>query len=142
MAHSLHADRTRRRRLTPVSVAVMMTLATGGLIALTSPASANPADVPAAFSQSTPGAFGGTVSDGVCEVEVTARGGAGGSVITGVENTNGAGAVISATYPVVPGQDFTGYVGGGGQPSTGAAGQPGNGGPIAGVGGEGNPGSS
>ena len=85
----------------------------------------------------TPGAFSVTAPAGVCEVKVTARGGAGGSVVTGVSNTNGAGANIVVSYPVSAGQVFTGTVGQGGKPSTGSSGLPGAGGPTPGVGGTG-----
>lgn len=136
------SGRSRGRRALGALTALGAASATLALTSGQTTASANPAADAATVVRSTTGAFSGLVPDGTCRVVVTARGGAGGSVILGLPDTNGAGAVISATYPVTPGQPYAGYVGGGGQPSTGASGQAGNGGPIAGLGGQGDPGST
>jgi len=111
-------------------VASSLVVGVGTLTA--APAAAADADV---FT--TPGGFSVTAPEGVCAVTITARGGAGGSVVSQIADTNGAGAVISVTYPVVEGQVFTGTVGDGGKPSTGGGGYAGNGGPTPGVGGSG-----
>lgn len=134
--------RARARGRAVLTAAAITGLVSATLVTSAAPVGANPAPDPTTRTISTPGSFTGIVPDGACEVRVTARGGAGGSVIQGVANTNGAGATVSATYPVVPGQPYTGYVGGGGQPSTGAGGQAGNGGPNPGVGGAGDPATS
>src|SRR5690606_39393083 len=112
------ARSSSRRPLLGAKVATTLALVATGVGLLTpTPASADPAPQAAAFTRETPGAFSGLVPDGVCAVDVTARGGAGGSVIGGVASSNGAGAVISARYPVTPGQTLAGEVGGGGRPS-------------------------
>jgi uncharacterized repeat protein (TIGR01451 family) len=65
-----------------------------------------------------PGAIpAGVVPDGVCFVKVTAAGGAGASTsaaTTGTGGLGGAGAKVSATFAVLPGQSYSGSVGGGG----------------------------
>ena len=90
-----------------------------------SPAAANPATVPGNVTITATGAYSGTIPNGVCAVRATVRGGAGGSSIA-VANTNGAGAAVTATYRVQPGQAYSGTVGGGGQQS-GTAGTSGGG---------------
>ena len=118
-----------------IGTATAVTVAASAALVPAGSAAADPAPAPGAFTRTTPGAFSGLVPDGTCAVELTARGGAGGSVIAGVASSNGAGAVITARYPVVPGQEFSGVVGGGGQPSGGTSGSAGNGGPNPGQGG-------
>lgn len=81
------------------------------------PALADPAPNATSFSQTTAGAISTTVPDGICSAVTTTRGGAGAS--SGVAATNGglggAGAVINATFKVLPGQAVTGTVASGGQ---------------------------
>ncbi len=79
----------------------------------TLPASASPASVPGPVSITSIGTFSGTVPDGVCAVQAQALGGAGGSSIVSA-NSNGGGARVNATYRVLPGQAYSGSVGGGG----------------------------
>ncbi len=80
------------------------------------PASSGPAPTPANVNQTTAGALTGAVPDGVCGVSVTAIGGGGASsgVATGASGAGGMGAVIGATYNVLPLQAVTGAVAGGG----------------------------
>ncbi|MCW5951466.1 MAG: hypothetical protein KIT69_04340 [Propionibacteriaceae bacterium] len=134
----MHSPGRRAFVVRRVGAALAATALIGTSLALAAPsASADPASRPDDFSRTTAGAFSVAVPYGVCAVEVQARGGAGGSVVTGVAATNGAGADITVTYPVVPGQVFSGTVGAGGKPSTGSGQASGNGGPVAGVGGAG-----
>ncbi|WP_426243191.1 Ig-like domain-containing protein [Nocardioides sp. LHG3406-4] len=101
-----------------------LALMAGGSLVLTvgalSPATADPATVPAAFTKTNTGPFSQIVPDGVCAVDATVRGGAGGSAINAAD-LNGSGADISATYRVVPGQNLNGTVGGGGGQGSNAA---------------------
>ena len=88
-------------------------------------ASADPATGPGAVSRVIAGALpAGTVPDGTCAAQVTAVGGGGASSPTdvGFGGTGGAGASISATFRVLPGQSFGGSVGGGGTNPTGGSG--------------------
>ena len=118
------------RALVAGGTTLVLTVGLVGLSAL--PASAEPGVAPDAFSHTEAGTFSGVVPDGVCAVEVIVRGGAGGSSIN-TANTNGAGAEITATYPVVAGQEFEGLVGAGGgeglnaQGTWGVGGYPGGG---------------
>ena len=85
---------------------------------LTARSLADPAANAANASRTTAGALAaGTVPDGTCAAKITALGGTGGSspVSGGSGGRGGAGAAISATFAVVPGQSFSGTVGGGGQ---------------------------
>ena len=105
-------------------------LAALGLVFTAAPAmaapAANPTPNPRTFT--TTGAFSGvTVPDGVCSVQIVALGGAGGSAIAAA-NLNGAGARVTASYPVVPGQTITGVVGSGGTHGANQAGGEGQGG--------------
>lgn len=96
---------------------------------------AAPASGPGAVSQTAAGALvGGTVPDGTCFAAVTATGGGGASSPTagGTGGIGGAGASISATFAVLPGQSFGGSVGGGGTIPNGGSGDG-----AAGVGGAG-----
>ena len=83
---------------------------------------------PSAFTVSAPGAFSGTIPDGICAVSISALGGTGAS--SGLSaTTGGAGgraARIGATFSVLPGQAYSGAVAGGGQ-SNGTAGANGGG---------------
>jgi len=94
-------------------------------------AAAAPADPTEPFLAEAPGAFSGVVPDGICQAVVTAQGGAGGNALGG-DDVNpgddppeepaepitaadlGRGALLKATYQVLPGQSFSGHVGGGG----------------------------
>ncbi|WP_320669425.1 Ig-like domain-containing protein [Patulibacter defluvii] len=91
-------------------------------------ANADPAPAPGPVTRTTTGAYSGTVPAGVCSVQATALGGAGGAWIAGVQNVNGSGAQVKATYDVVPGQSYDGSVGGGGTQGSNVAGQNGKGG--------------
>ncbi len=84
------------------------------VVALPERVTASPAPVPGPVTINATGPYSGTVPNGVCAVQATVRGGAGGSAI-GVANANGAGAAVTATYSVLPGQAYSGVVGGGGQ---------------------------
>jgi uncharacterized repeat protein (TIGR01451 family) len=89
------------------------------------PANSDPAAAPTNFSQTTAGAVSTTVPDGVCGVTatVTGGGGASSSVVTGVNGGMGAGgAIIGATFKVLPQQAITGTVAAGGTVSTAAVG--------------------
>jgi large repetitive protein len=114
----------------------MAGLALAGLSLVAVPsASADPAPGPGAVSRSTAGALAtGTIPDGTCAARVTALGGGGASspVSAGFGGTGGAGASISATFDVLPGQSYGGSVGGGGTLPNGGSG---NG--AIGVGGDG-----
>ena len=88
-------------------------------------ASADPATGPGAVSRATAGALpAGVIPDGTCAARVTGVGGGGASspVATGFGGTGGAGASVTATFDVVPGQSFGGSVGGGGTNPTGGSG--------------------
>lgn len=79
---------------------------------------ADPAGGPGLASRTSAGALAtGVVPDGTCQARVTAVGGGGASSTAGGGATGGvggAGARISATFDVVPGQAYSGSVGGGG----------------------------
>ena len=116
----------RRAVVKPTAAVTVMSAMSLSLIALTPTlATADPATTPAPVNITATGSFpGGTVPDGVCAVQAEVLGGAGGRGI-GVANANGAGADVSATFPVVPGMAYGGSVGGGGSAgalSNGAAG--------------------
>ncbi len=88
-------------------------------------ASADPATGPGAVSRGTAGALAvGVIPDGTCAARVTAVGGGGASspVAAGFGGTGGAGASITATFDVLPGQSFQGSVGGGGTNPNGGSG--------------------
>ena len=81
------------------------------------PALADPTVGPAATVVTTAGAIAaGNVPNGTCRATVVGTGGGGAS--SGVANTNGgvgaAGAKITATFDLLPGQVYSGAVGGGG----------------------------
>lgn len=84
-------------------------------------ATAAPAPDAPTNSYTAVGAFSGTVPDGVCAVETIATGGAGGRSAGGGGGVgaNGAGARVTATFSVLPGQAFAGIVGGGGKQNSG-----------------------
>ena len=89
------------------------------------PAGADPAPATGPVSKTTAGALtAGTVPDGTCYADVTAKGGGGASSSAGgTGGVGGAGAAISARIAVVPGQAYTGTVGAGAaQPSSGSGG--------------------
>jgi uncharacterized repeat protein (TIGR01451 family) len=97
----------------------------GTSLAIAPAASADPSSGPGAVSQSTAGALAvGVIPDGTCAARVTAVGGGGASspVSAGFGGTGGAGASISATFDVLPGQSFQGSVGGGGTNPNGGSG--------------------
>ena len=110
----------------------------GVSLAIAPTASADPASGPGAVSQSTAGALpAGLIPDGTCAARVTAVGGGGASSPAAFETggRGAAGASISATFGVLPGQSFGGSVGGGGTnpnggSGDGAVGTGGNGGTI------------
>ena len=102
----------------PRTIAAASLLAVSTVVlALQEPVTASPATVPGPVTINATGPYSGTVPNGVCAVRATVRGGAGGSSI-GVTNANGAGAAVTATYAVLPGQSYSGIVGGGGSGST------------------------
>jgi uncharacterized repeat protein (TIGR01451 family) len=70
------------------------------------------------------GAVAGTVPDGVCAVQATVVGGAGGRSAAGANGrgANGGAARVVATFPVVAGMPVGGSVGGGGRENSGTAG--------------------
>jgi uncharacterized repeat protein (TIGR01451 family) len=78
---------------------------------------ADPAANAANVSRSTAGALpAGTVPDGTCAAKITTVGGGGASspVSSGLGGLGGAGASVTATFSVVPGQSYSGTVGAGG----------------------------
>ena len=87
---------------------------------------ADPADVPPPTTAPA-GQYNAVVPDGACSVSATIQGGAGGSAIA-IAGANGAGARITTTIPIVPGQKITGVIGGSGGPSQNTAGGTGLGG--------------
>ncbi len=110
------------RKFVRISAAVTVaTISSLSLVTATAPpALASPATVPSPVSITATGPFSGTVPDGVCAVQTNVLGGAGGSAIAAA-NANGSGARVLATFRVLPGQTYTGSVGGGG--TQGATGQ-------------------
>ncbi len=114
------SDTARRLR----RVAVVLGMMTWMLAGHAPSASAAPAPDTANVTRSTVGALpAGVIPDGVCQVRATVAGGGGGSspVLSGNGGIGGAGAVISATFDVVPGQTYDGIVGGGGTITTAGA---------------------
>lgn len=103
------------------------TVATAALVAvgLTVPlaASADPA-APTPTASFGVGTYSGVVPDGVCSVQTVVTGGAGGRAAAGANGvgSNGAGARITASFAVHPGQAFAGSVGGGGKTNSGRTG--------------------
>lgn len=82
-------------------------------------AQANPAADAPVTNVTAPGAFSVPAPDGVCSVQITIAGGAGGDALGGA--TQGAGAVITlAPIAVSPGQLIAGAVGGAGADGGGA----------------------
>ena len=106
-------DFFRRGPLPRIFAAASLLAVSTVVVALPEPVTASPATVPGPVTISATGPYSGTVPNGVCAVRATVRGGAGGSSI-GIANANGAGAAVSATYAVLPGQSYSGTVGGGG----------------------------
>ncbi|GIG28980.1 Ig-like domain-containing protein [Cellulomonas marina] len=101
------------RRAAPVALLALLTAGVG--LPVAAPAAvAAPAPDASPTSAATPGAFSGVVPDGVCAVEATVLGGAGGVATDNASRSGGAGARITATFAVLPGQDYAGTVGGGG----------------------------
>jgi uncharacterized repeat protein (TIGR01451 family) len=94
---------------------------------------ANPAPNTASFSQSIPGAIAAqTVPDGTCRAATIVKGGSGASQGTGGTGGRGAGgAIINATFDVLPLQILTGTVAGGGLAAAGG----GTGASVGGIGG-------
>jgi uncharacterized repeat protein (TIGR01451 family) len=92
-------------------------------VALAPAALADPAPA-APTSTFGAGVVAGTVPDGVCAVQATVVGGAGGRSAAGANGrgANGGAASIVATFPVVPGTSVGGSVGGGGGQNSGTAG--------------------
>lgn len=118
-----------------VAMAAALTARSVQTSSWTAPAFADPAANVANASRSTAGALApGTVPDGTCFAKVTAMGGAGASspVAGGTGGRGGSPAVISATFSVVPGQSYSGSVGGGGLLTAGGTGDG-----VAGAGGAG-----
>lgn len=92
---------------------------------MSGPANSDPAPNPTNFSRITAGAVSTSVPDGVCGVvaTVTGGGGASSSAVAGVNGGMGAGgAIIGATFKVLPQQAITGTVASGGVVSTAAVG--------------------
>lgn len=113
---------TARRARSKLFIALVLV---GTSLALAPSVSADPASGPGAVSQATAGALpAGTIPDGTCAARVIAVGGGGASspVAAGFGGTGGAGATISATFDVLPGQTFQGSVGGGGSNPNGGSG--------------------
>lgn len=101
---------SRPMKIAGVSLALSLL---GAGIAVPQMAFADPATIPAGTTFSSVGAFNGIVPAGACFVQASVLGGAGGKA-QAISNSNGAGANISATFPVIVGQTFSGSVGGGG----------------------------
>ncbi len=80
------------------------------------PAGADPAANPASFSQTTAATISTVVPDGTCSGKMVVTGGGGGSSPTngGTGGVGAAGAVIGATFKVLPLQAVTGAAAGGG----------------------------
>ena len=106
-------------------------VADGTFLHLT-PAHADPAAGPGAFSQTTTGAVtAGSVPDGTCRAKITGLGGGGASSSAGGTGGQGAAAAqVVATFAVLPGQSYSGSVAGGGQNPTGGVGGGGAGGTV------------
>ena len=112
----------RRLLKSALAATAALALSFAGIAILPSQAAvAGPATVTATpVVQTTRGALGGTVPGGVCTVTAEVLGGAGGSAVTTTTNSNGAGAKVTATIPVLPGMSYSGTVGGGGGKPTGS----------------------
>lgn len=120
IAQSPAARRPRTYLISVIGVALVV-----ASLALVSNVSADPAPGPGALSQTTAGSLSaGIVPDGTCAARVTAVGGGGASspVSAGFGGTGGAGASITATIDVLPGQSYGGSVGGGGGLPAGGSG--------------------
>ena len=100
----------RPRRIAGASLALAL-LSAG--VALPQAASAAPAALPGPTTITATGAFSGTVPAGACYVDAEVLGGAGGKA-QAFAFSNGAGARISGTFAVTPGESYSGAVGGGG----------------------------
>ena len=108
---------SRRGYLPRTLAAASMVAVCTAVVAQPESVSASPAPVPGPVTINATGPYSGTVPDGVCAMQATVRGGAGGSSIA-VPNANGAGAAVTATHAVLPGQSYSGIVGGGGSGNT------------------------
>lgn len=79
-----------------LSLGSVLGLAGASLALVGGPAAADPASVPGPVAITSPGAYSGTVPDGVCAVEANVLGAAGGHNVTGggvsTANANGGGA--------------------------------------------------
>ncbi len=121
---SRNGFRSASVRRTRASLLIALVLV-GVSLAVAPAVSADPATGPGAVSQATAGALpAGVVPEGTCAARVTAVGG-GGASSPAASETGGrgaAGASISATFGVLPGQSFSGSVGGGGTNPTGGTG--------------------
>lgn len=108
----------RRVRSSLAVAATASLVAFGVAVPLAAQADPAPATAPSSFAV---GSYTGTVPDGVCAVEATIVGGAGGRAAAGANGvgSNGAAASISATFAVLPGQSISGSVGGGGKTNSG-----------------------
>ncbi|MBO3103949.1 Ig-like domain-containing protein [Cellulomonas fengjieae] len=105
---------SRTRGSVTAASALVLGLLGGGLAPLS--ATAAPAPAPGARTFAPGQTVAGEVPDGACFVDAHVAGGAGGRSAPGANGigSNGAGAVITARFAVVPGMQFTGAVGGGG----------------------------
>ncbi len=113
-----HRQRTSRARLATLAAGMLL----GGWLVAVPSVSATPASGPGAVSRVTAGTLAsGTIPDGTCRASVAASGGGGASSPTGVGfgGRGGSPAVIGSTFAVLPGQTYTGSVGGGGTVPTG-----------------------
>jgi uncharacterized repeat protein (TIGR01451 family) len=102
---------------------------------LPGPGYTDPAPNPTTFNQTTSGAVSTTVPDGVCGFvgSVTGAGGASQGIDATFGGLGGGGALIGATFKVLPLQAVTGDVGAGGSvATTGTVGPPGGSGTSAG----------
>jgi hypothetical protein len=101
-----------------------------GAVALVGVATAGAAST-TLFSSATPGVASSVpaIPGGICAVTITAEGGQGGSAFTPGETVGGAGASVSASFAVTPGEQLHVLVGGiGDNDSTGDGGIGGGGG--------------
>ncbi len=126
----------RRPRLVRAFVALtntaVMTVGLAGFVSVT-PASADPATGPDLVAATTPGPIAASiVPEGTCRASIVGLGGAGASsgTSTSAGGIGAAGAKISATFGVMPGQAVVASVGGGGQATTGGVGGGGRSGTI------------
>ncbi len=122
------APRRRLQRTTSslIAAASSLTLSLVGVqLGGTIKAFAAPAAGPGALSVTAAGVFAaGTVPDGTCRASITALGGAGASSSAAGGATGGQGApgaLLGATFDVLPGQAYSGAVGGGGSVGSTAA---------------------